>query len=70
MIDGASASQLLDKRSHGDVDDAAEEAEVRLLVVIQEGGGPPVVEGQNVIKQEEQPPPINADAGLLEPQPP
>ena len=55
MIARASASQLLGKRSHENVDDAAGEAEVRRQEVIQDEGQP-VVEGQKVIQQEEQPP--------------
>ena len=73
MIARDSASQLLGKRSHENVDDAAGEAEVRRQEVIQDEGQP-VVEGQNVIQQEEpqivEEAPVNADAGPLEPQPP
>ena len=70
MIARASASQLLGKRSHENVDDAAGEDEVRRQEVIQVEGQPGL-EDQNVIQQEPQPGPEegqNASQRELEPQ--
>ena len=55
MIAGASASQLLGKRSLENVDDAAGEDEVRRQEVIQVGEGQPGLEDQNASQRELEP---------------